>query len=427
MTQKRLVNQFIISLLFIGTYYYMYRYPLRINDASISASGYANTPLWLALGKYLLVAVLLLYVLVVKMIAYGRIKRHNLLTDVVYFYLAVIPIFYGAIQFSTIDIESGIFWLVALWLNLWFYGEKLQISRIRRFLQWAIYISIFTDFVQLLLYLLFGRLPALAFAGTISIRFGSILDDPNGFGLLIPLFLGFAIIYYTKLQKLIIIFCLALMLLATQSLTALAAAVGAAIVYGSCYFYHRPKRFILNSFLLIPIMLIFLLGIIFNFSLITETLDQFFTGKAGSISQHTDSLGQLFTLDLPTIIGLTPRGHVGESGYINYLANYGIFYLLTYAIVGVIALYRYYFIVFRAKTDLQTKAVASGIFMYLIATILANINLPLREIFPHNLYIPLFLGLASARIMQSFNLHRQTQAFIQHSNTEPIITATHAS
>ena len=398
--KKRLIDQFVIALLVIGAYYYIYRYPLRINDANISASGYASTPLWLALGKYLLVILVLLYTALYKLIT-GRIKKHNALTDIAYAYLGIIPILYGLLQGQTIDIESGVFWIVALCLNFWFFNEKLLINGIAKFLNWTIHIAIVVEFAQISLYLLFGRLPALGFAGTSSIRFGSIMDDPNGFGLLLSLFFGFALFYYTKLQKLFIFVCLLLMLVATQSLTALASIIGAAFIYVLCYLYHKPNRFALNALLMIPVILLFMISIVFNFNLIVETISNFFTAKAGSIAQHTESLNQIFVLDLATLVGLTPHGHVGESGYVNYLANYGLFYLLAYLILASIAIYHYYFIIFRSNTNMQGKAIASGIFTYLLAVILANLNLPLREIFPHNLYVPLFLGLATSRIMRN--------------------------
>src|SRR5262249_19564963 len=75
---------------------------------------------------------------------------------------------------------------------------------------------------QVALFFGYNRLPGLAFYNTWSVRFGSMLDDPNGFGLLLALFLG--TVFESQIPfKFVLSLFLLLCLVATQSATAIVA------------------------------------------------------------------------------------------------------------------------------------------------------------------------------------------------------------
>ncbi len=181
----------LLAVLAVISLYDAYRYPARINAAATSPT-YANTPLWLSLGKY--VAILLL----TSMLAYtarsrlrGRLLRST--SERVLLALVAWGTAAGAVH-ALVAHSTQVLRPLAAVLNVAplilllpaaFAGRQ----RLRADLEDAGLLLAFglllvhtaVDLAEIALWLTAGRLPALGYAGAL-VRFGGIWDDPNSAG-----------------------------------------------------------------------------------------------------------------------------------------------------------------------------------------------------------------------------------------------------
>ncbi|HLZ70784.1 MAG TPA: hypothetical protein VKV26_12855 [Dehalococcoidia bacterium] len=181
----------LFAVLAVVSLYDVYRYPARINAAATSPT-YANTPLWVSLGKY--AAILLLtgaLAYTVRSQVRGRLLRCT--EQRVWLALAVWCTLAGAghalvAQSTEVLRPLGAILGVAplLWLlpaafaashRLWAdYKRAVVMLAFGLLLLHAV-----ADVVEIALWFATGRLPALGYSGAL-VRFGGIWDDPNSAG-----------------------------------------------------------------------------------------------------------------------------------------------------------------------------------------------------------------------------------------------------
>jgi hypothetical protein len=383
----------------LAFYYNSYRYPFQINSTETSAV-YRDTPLGLVFGKYLLAAAIMACAVIFGAFPLSRMKVRKPIYLAVYAYLAVIPITHGLMAKDVQLVESGVFFFVPMVFHLL---EKKSIScrMINSLIRYALFIAIGVDIIQIALFFLVGRLPALAWPGSMSVRFGSFLDDPNGFGVLIALFAGFAIAGYSGWKRAALICALSVCLLASQSLTALLVVPVAALLCALTFMISQPKSILRG--MLISVSAVALIAVVTYpyHQAIIDLLQVIGSEKSLSIMGHARSLDVLASKGLIDYLGFNPTGYTGESGYVNLAANFGIVYVLIYLGIGLVTIFKCCRRLADSAASPSMRAFAGAAFCFLIAAYATTINLPLEEVFPINLLTVLIIGLVSSNAIHA--------------------------
>lgn len=423
--RSRTIPLLLGALLAICLCYQGYRYPLQINSSQTSPT-YSDTPLWLQAGKWGVIALVTAALMVAIMprlrrtIQTAGLARLIALTiEVVMLALAVLPIAHGAA-----DVEPKITLIlvgVALIITLTPTFDDLTIRIITSvFIGFAV-VCVVAQAAQLALFLAFGRLPALAWANSPSVRFGSLLDDPNGFAILLSALVPVAWIALRQFPNLRVVLTVALgcCLPLTQSWTGLACVPFALLITWACLRGIRRDVRQMGAAVLASLLVV---GVAAYFA--RSTIAELVRLKQGSVKDHAASLDHIAVGSSPTgepravptpstIIGLpgsTAHNGVGlagtahdpasiwtpgiESGHVNLLVNYGPVFLACYLTLGLIAA----FLLLRGRTTLPLALRAGGA-AYLICFLTASANLGLDRTFPCNVVYFAFCGFAFANTM----------------------------
>lgn len=374
-------------LLLISFYFLAYRYPFQINDADTSPT-YVDTPFALQALKYalfLLVCAGFLLKTVLAKRGLGVDRKH--LFDLLFFgAVFAAPVGYAVLASDTFFFQTGIFFGALL---LFFISRRkdIDILRIRKWISVFLGLSILAELLQLALFFGIGRLPALAYRDSISVRFGSIWDDPNGFAFMLCFLIPFVLAkrMNVALKALLTSFML-LMLLLTQSLTGIFA-FALALILGVFLLgiLVRNRRYWQQGFSLVFVYglgAIVGVSVIFNLPIIKEFLEL----KSGSIEDHIEMMGVIHEAKLLNYLGLNPVDMVSETGYINIIYNFGLFYFLLY--VGMLI-----YAVIRLMRKIQDNQGREGVevyyaaFFFVLSFAIGMGNLPLDNVFPLNLIL----------------------------------------
>ena len=389
----RVNRQYVSFLLILAFYYLSYRYPFQINSTGTSPT-YQDTPFVLAITKYVLVLILLLYYFMRASISQDLVKNNlsEAIGFVVVLYLFA-HAFLGAILSKNVYLlEAGLFFVVILPIYV-FRFSGISMSKLSKYVAYFIYLSIVFELLQIILFYSFGRLPALAYKDSLLVRFGSIWDDPNGFSFVITFLLAFVVYSgYRYVKKVVLILILFSMLLITQSFTGIAATVGAFVAGNWILIFFEKNKKTLKY-----ITYSTLFGIICVASIFYLINTDLFAGimflKSDSISEHLSVIQVLENAGPLQLLGLSPYGLYGESGYINILLNFGFIYLLLYLSIGVITVIRIVKAINKHKNKPGTE-IFYGMLYFVIAFYIGMLNLPLETVFPLNLLLVVFYVLA---------------------------------
>lgn len=384
-----------VALLVVALYYLAYRYPFQINSSTTSPT-YSDTPPLLQLGKYALIAVILvagLVVVVTRGDARWRRSWRDARQDqrVVMVGMGIVSALLlargaavGPLDIVVVSLTLAV--LPALGLIL--LASPISPRSIWRTLVWFAGVALVVELAQIILFAILGRLPALAYEGSLSVRFGSLWDDPNGFALvvslLVPLLLlgpGPRWVRYAAVGG------LSVSLVLTQSLTGYAAViVGLGVVMARLTTWTRRRLLVLAIICATGVTIIVA-------ALTTPIVDAFVASKLGSVLDHLDSFAQFPTFDVATWIGVSGSARTGiESGYVWLIANSGLPITLAYVGVGVFAVAR---LLWRADTGhAYRKAVDAGFAAFIVAYLVANTNLQLVSSFPLDLLYVLGIAVA---------------------------------
>ncbi|MGH9830593.1 MAG: hypothetical protein ACREDR_45890, partial [Blastocatellia bacterium] len=208
------------------------------------------------------------------------------------------------------------------------------------------FIYLLVDALQVLLFVLVGRLPAHGFEGSVSVRFGGLLDQPNDFGILLLLFFGIAAGGQSRaLGKVVTIVLLGAAMVLTESFTAwLAASVAVGLYALVCWPRELRLRslrtgVVLGSIGLIAIAIVWIsLG-----SRVVELYQELWAAKSVSADVHQHSIEALtHSFGVANIFGFEPNyaETIEESGYVNIVLTEGCLYLVIYLAMMAYALFR---------------------------------------------------------------------------------------
>lgn len=366
-TTNRIATSACLTLLF----YLSYRYPLQINFSGTSQV-YADTPFSLQIGKFLIA--LGIIGLIGWLGAKPEVRRKDL------GFLGLIIALESFAIVKTVALGEGGFIDSAFWaLAGLFLATHLRVERPQQFGRFVIiifWISFAIDLIQIFLFFVAGRLPALAWENSLSVRFGSFLDDPNGFSVICFYFLGWAYTHPSVGQRFILLLATLLMILLAQSLTA----VGFAILLLLLIAVSQLRHFRGNRLLLVG--LLYFVAAAFLSNIAYEGILLLKDFKQGSIDQHAD-FSWAGILSRPAgewLLGGSSFTFY-ESWWIQALVNLGLPWVTLHLASAFYLVYASWERM-RSSVDQASKQNYAGAFTFFLFFIIGSGNLPFYTIFP---------------------------------------------
>jgi hypothetical protein len=372
--------------LLISTAYLSYRYPLQINSSTTSPV-YSDTPLSLQAGKFALI--FLTCCISVPFLFRKRFNRLQagivLLTVIVFSF----PLFKLLAGFESRYLELSFWPLAALVLVIPL--KSIDLQSVDKYLKVVFFFAIVSDVIEISLFLLFGRLPALGWSGSLAVRFGGFLDDPNGFAAILFLLMGWGFYRFRGKTRFFMQIALVICLLLTQSLTAIGF-LGGLILFAICWRLIKKPLFILWIFSGCAV----LVGLLAATHAL-ETIALIIALKSGSAADH---------LSIPwssLIERWTEWFFVGGSSYefyeawwVSSLVSFGIVWYIGNLLLTFVLVYTVWRS-FRFFPPGKEKAVLAGILLFCIYFVIGSANLPFFIIFPINFLFYVFCFLVSFR------------------------------
>ncbi|NRT56865.1 hypothetical protein [Sphaerotilus uruguayifluvii] len=375
-----------VSLLLI--IYLSYRYPFQINFSGTSET-YSDTPLPLQLFKYGFAFLFCLFLLLIC--RPSRLPADYVVYLCVVYFLAICAIVKATVLGEGSMVESAIWPLVASVFV--FYSGPVSITQMSSYIGIVYAYALAWDLLQIALFFLTGRLPALAWSGTFSVRFGSFLDDPNGFSALCFLFLGWAYHQPAGWRKTVHTSLVVLMILASQSLTSIGFLGLIGLVWGARLLLAlRGWLFFAAVFTVVVLAGLLYVGT-------HDLLMAIYEIKEGSISDHVAfKVSDIYDRGLLENLFGSAGFIFYEAWWVQGMVNFGIvwvtFFFLSCA-------YPLYVVASRWSAARQptNKAVYLGMMLFMAFLMLGGVNLPFYTIFPVNfVYYMLVFLLLSRRL-----------------------------
>jgi hypothetical protein len=388
----------IIWLWVLAIAQYGYRYILQVNDPG-SSIYYAATPAALSAIKYALLLSFAIFSLISvsrRPASISRIYRMLLsilaagtatLITVLIVRLTFLP---GALNETVACAVKLIPWMIsACLIPLVFVGRHSLTKTLATFEILAFWI-IFPFWLMTVVLAIFGiRYPALSYPGLL-VRFGGILDDPNGYACLCLLLVVLAAIYRTKYWGLRLTAYIA-MLLATLSLAGYATAIVTCIAFLGRHALKRKthNRSNVMKLLAISTAVLSIAVVLIAADQTTETVNaitSLYTAKSNSTAAHLSNLlPDEAAWDASSPIALLfGAGGFSENFYWEILANFGWIGLL--AVLGVLGSWLY--VAFG-----RPGRWASPIGIWSIAILIGSNGIAYLLTFPINLIFWSMLGL----------------------------------
>ena len=378
--------------LILCTLYQSYRYPLQINSSGTSPT-YSDTPLLLQAGKFLLAFPLMV------MATYQCLQRsaplRQWLIGLGVLCLASYALFKTFGDSQGRYLESS-FWMLFALVLAWS-ADALRISALDRFFRYLLIFALGSTLVEVALFVTVGRLPALAFAGSFSVRFGGFLDDPNGFAALLFLLLGWSYVRYKGAARLLVLGSIVFALLLTQSWTAIGFFVVVVLSWA-----------LVSGFRCLPLAVTAIcasLGLamfLVQHSAWTpgQFLEEILIAKQGSVAGHSISWTQLGTRWADwAVLGDSIYTHF-ESWWAIALIDFGALWLCVFVAITGFLVFSLAVALYRSSGD--ARPVYAGLFLFACYFVFGSFNLPLPAVFPVNIWFFLFSFLvAFGRVQDS--------------------------
>lgn len=378
-----------ITMLILALYffYYVYRYILRYNSTDTSPT-YNNTPVFLQLLKYVILAVFIaaLFLALINSKVY---KRKSTVLLLIFMTLQSV---YSLIVARNED--DAVFILCSCpAILILIASEEIDVKRIDKLCEFAMKVAVVYELVQIVLYIVSGRLTALAYdTGVITdVRFGSMWDDPNGFAILLSFFIPYAFCKYRSFKRVIYLALLTLFLILTWSLTGIFAfAAVVFLLFLRRIFLDKNK---MRAIVRISVIVLVLLAVVITVFLLAKgKILYFISSKLGSMQGHLESF-DLSRISLFTFLGIAPSNRFVEAGIIGLILHGGIIMLLVFYWWGFKTLSAGRCLLRRENKDGTRYPMYCGMYCYIIGFLIANINLPVIYIFSNMGIYMLFAAL----------------------------------
>ena len=371
---RRVPERCLWGALIFSTVSQSYRYPFKISFSGTSPT-YSDTPVALQIPKFLLM--MLLCSIVLKYLP-SRLLAFRQWTLVVWvFCLSGYAVFKAAFAQSgtRTDYIDTAFWPLTV-LIIVIAVKPVQINAIDRYFRFVLIYALISNAVEIALFITIGRLPALAYENSFSVRFGGFLDDPNAFGALLYMLLGWVHFRYAGYTRLLLEAALLLCVLLTQSLTAIGFLILLGLFFALRAIVWRPE-----PLLLIAICVLSGTALYFLWSPLSVIVTGVLDTKSTSVDSHLAQVGGSNGREsLSWLLGTSSyQGY--ESWWLVSLVNFGVGWcLLCWCFIG--RLLWSVFVAFRKARKGKEKAVFSGVLALSCYFAVGNANLPLYKIYP---------------------------------------------
>jgi hypothetical protein len=383
--QTRSGNWVFWSGVVLCTGYQSYRYPLQINSTGTSPT-YSDTPFFLQAGKFALVLPLLGLAVVYALQKAGTLRQWWMTLSALFLSSYALLKILGDGDSRYIDLA---FWLIFALVLAWGVDE-IKVSALDQFLRYLLCYALGSTLIEVALFFAFGRLPALAFGGTFSIRFGGFLDDPNGFSAILFLLMGWSHSRYKGWTRFFIMAGIIASLILTQCWTAFAFLALVVFLWGAVRISSRPG----TALLTLGLSALLVVAVVRSMpETPAQILDDLLTAKQGSIEGHLFPWAQWFSRWPQWAVLGDWTYNPYESWWAGALVNFGapwLFVCLVFTAGLVISLQQA-----LSKAAREAKPLFLGLFLFGSYFTFGCLNLPFFIIFPINFLFFLFSFLAA--------------------------------
>jgi hypothetical protein len=282
-----------------------------------------------------------------------------------------------------IQIYSQSIITIVIMIPMLFYmnsSEKIDLYRINRIIDFFWLYAVLYEAMQIFLYLLVGRLPALAYAtGVIyDVRFGGPWDDPNAFAILLTLYFPYIIMKYQKWQRTLRIGITAGMLLLTWSGTGILTFVVTMILV---MMINLGNRKLMNRYvkIIVAVVIVAFLILIMFYDQLKTFIINFMLMKQGSIAGHMEGW-DMTGIGILTYLGIVPSSQNVEPGIVRILGYGGVPALVIFLGIGLCSISK----LNKRLKEMENKndnAIIYGMIAYQIAFLVSMLNMAFHQHF----------------------------------------------
>ena len=375
--RKNATTHYVCAALILFLYYYIYRYVLQYNSDDTSPT-YSNTPVLFQLAKYLILILLLAAFFVFVLLHFRKDARSDAL-----FMAAGLLIIQNVYIFFVSGDSDAVTMCCCLFLALLIglSSEETELGAIDRIFSFFLHFSILYECVQIALYFLVGRLPALGYdTGNLTdVRFGGPWDAPNEFALLLAFLLPYAALKYQGWRRALYVAVLIVMLILSWSLTGIATILLIAVVVGLKELFLRSKNALhALTACVAGLCALGAFGLVLYFN--SSAIHDFVASKMGSIQGHLDGW-DLSGLSVWNLLGLYPDMEFSEVGLIVLLRRGGVLQVLLFYGLGIYCAARAGRFAKLHRGDAVRRRLYTAMQWYLVAFLIASFNLPMMVSF----------------------------------------------
>jgi hypothetical protein len=368
--------------LILCTVYQSYRYPLQINTLGFSPN-YSDTPLAWQLGKFLL-AFPLLVLSALRWIGMSvRLIRWPIIVLAVFLPTYCFFKIVGHPDSQYIDVSFWMLFSLVVVLGV----DRVTTSQIDRYLYILLIYSLASDLIEVLLYVIVGRLPAMAGG---FVRFGGFLDDPNGFAPIVFLLMAWCYTKHKGSKRVLLLAALCVCLALTQSWTAFAFFIAVMLLFLLVAALRRP---LLALFLVCVLPWVVVVVVHWLQEAPLDLINTALEAKQGSIEGHFFPWEQWVSrLDHWAILGDWQYNSY-ESWWAAAMVNFGLVWLSAY--FGLIVSLLFYTWRAWSRADSKSKPVYAGFLFFGSYFAAGSLGLPFPIKFPVNVIFFLFFFLVA--------------------------------
>jgi hypothetical protein len=367
------------------TLYLSYRYPLQINDSGTSPT-YSDTPLFLQAGKFILALPLIALSVFRWITNSARLPKAPIALGALFVSCFALLKVLNSVDSQYLDFSFWLFFSLILVLGV----GSIAISAIDKYFYLLLVFAFGSTLIEVLLFFLFGRLPALAFAAGLAARFGGFLDDPNGFAAVLFLLMGYSYMRFKGRTRFLVLAALVICLALTQSWTALAFFLAISFLWAFVTAMKRPLSAMI-AICVLPFVGAFVLQLIpiLQQGFLFEALQN----KQASIEGHIFPWSEWISKWTQWALLGDWKYNAYESFWQAAVINFGLLWFAAYLVL-IIAL-----LIFMHRTFLkaprQSRPVLAGLLLFGYYFIFGSFNLPFPIIFPINVLFFVFFFLVA--------------------------------
>ena len=264
------------------------------------------------------------------------------------------------------------------------YGTRNHIDTIVRLIWVFLSLSMVWLVLQVVLFMTIGRLPALAYHDLLSVRFGSIWDDPNAFPMMLAVFVPLVLFRFRSIAALSLTVVGAVaVIVAAQSITC---AISVAICFIAALVLRLSDRTstvgLVTKACVILVVSLLTIAVV-DIGALTSIGVAWQQEKTPSITAHLSDFERLVAAHPLSFLGIAPTGVIGESGWLNLLTNQGMLLTALYGVFIISGIRQAATVAINCS--IQEKGLFYGAFCFQVAFAVSLFMLPNNLVFPLNM------------------------------------------